>query len=101
MNLFFMGIVFLSPEIDSFFFGNRQQSNARAGQKKHMFFCGNARPKSNARAHLKQKKNIYQYMVQQCQLTHIVLCIFSLHKFFSSINPGIAFCVGCELQCWI
>ena len=42
---------FLSPEINCFF-GNRQQSNARAGQKKHMFF-GYALPKSNARAHLK------------------------------------------------
>ena len=39
-----------------FYFGNRQQFNARAGQKKHVFF-GNARPKSNARAHLKQRKN--------------------------------------------
>ena len=28
------------------------------GKKKHMFFFGNARPKSNARAHLKQRKNI-------------------------------------------
>ena len=45
---------FLSPEIDCFF-GNRQQSNARAGQKKTCFF-GNARHKFNARAHLKQRK---------------------------------------------
>ena len=46
---------FLSPEID-FFFGNRQKSSARAGQeKKKCFFC-NARPKSNARAHLKRRK---------------------------------------------
>ena len=37
---------------------NRQQFNARAGQKKTHVFFGNARPKSNARAHLKQKKNI-------------------------------------------
>ena len=37
------------------FFGNRQQSNARAGQKKYTCFFGNARPKSNARADLKQK----------------------------------------------
>ena len=34
---FFLRNVFLSPEINCFF-GNRQQSNARAGQKKHMFF---------------------------------------------------------------
>ena len=35
---------------------NRQQSNARAWQKKTRFYFGNARPKSNARAHLKQRK---------------------------------------------
>ena len=35
------------------FFENRQQSNARAGQN---VLFGNARPKSNARAHLKQRK---------------------------------------------
>ena len=39
-----------------FFFGNRQQFNARAGQKENTCFFSNARPKSNARAHLKQKK---------------------------------------------
>ena len=49
---------FYLPKLTGFF-GNRQQSNARAGHKKHMFFFGNALPKSNARAHLKQrKKNI-------------------------------------------
>ena len=46
---------FLCPEIDCFF-KNRQQSNARAGQKKTHGFFGNGRPKSNARAHLKQRK---------------------------------------------
>ena len=50
MNLFFFEMFFLSPEID-------KKSNARAGQKKNtMFFFGNARRKSNARAHLKQRK---------------------------------------------
>ena len=44
---------FLFPD---FFFGNRQQSNARAGQKKNTCFFGNARPKSSARAHLKEIK---------------------------------------------
>ena len=39
-----------------FFFENLQQFNARAGLKKHMFFVCNARPKSNARAHLKQRE---------------------------------------------
>ena len=46
---------FLSPEIDSFF-ENQQQFNVRAGQKKTHVFFGNARPKFNARAHLKQRK---------------------------------------------
>ena len=40
-----------------FFVRNRQQSNARAGQK-NKFLFGKALPKSNARAHLKQRKNI-------------------------------------------
>ena len=38
------------------FSGNRQQSNAHAGQKKTHVFFGSARPKYNARAHLKQRK---------------------------------------------
>ena len=50
MDLFFWND-FFSPEIDCFF-ENQKQSNAR---KKHVFF-GNARPKSNARARLKQRK---------------------------------------------
>ena len=39
-----------------FSFGNRQKSIAHAGQKKTLFFFGNAPPKSNARTHLKQRK---------------------------------------------
>ena len=39
-----------------FFFENRQQFNARAGQKKNTCFFGNVRPKSNVRAHLQQRK---------------------------------------------
>ena len=36
-----MNLFFFSPEIDWFFSGNRQQSNARAGQKKtHGFLVG-------------------------------------------------------------
>ena len=36
----------LSPEINWVFFGDRQQPNARAGQKKtHVFYC-NALPRS-------------------------------------------------------
>ena len=42
MNSFFFEMFFLSPEIDCFFPENRQQSNARAGQKKtHVFFGKN------------------------------------------------------------
>ena len=52
MYLFFFGMFFLSPKID--FFSEIGNNLMRAlGRKKHMFF-GNARPKSNARAHLKQ-----------------------------------------------
>ena len=59
MNLFFFGIFFLSPEIDCFFseIGNNQMR--ALGRKKTCSFLGNARSKSNACAHLKQrKKNI-------------------------------------------
>ena len=54
-ELVFFRNVFLSPEIDCFF-GNRQQSNARAGHNKTTCFFVNARPKSNARAYLKHRK---------------------------------------------
>ena len=37
-------------------FRKSQQFNARAGQEKNPGFFGNARPKSNARAHLKQRR---------------------------------------------
>ena len=47
----FFGMFFYLPKLT--FFENRQYSNARVGR----IFC-NARPKSNARAHLKQRKNI-------------------------------------------
>ena len=46
-------------------FENRQQSNARAGQKKHMVFFGNARPKSNMRGDLKQRKNIEALLMKK------------------------------------
>ena len=66
INLFFSEC-FLSPEINCFFLGNRQQSNARAGQKKPHVFFGNARPKSNARAHLKQRKK-HSGLINQSKL---------------------------------
>ena len=56
MNLFFFSACFFYPPKLVVFFGNRQQSNARAGQKKTHVFFSNARPKSNARAHVKQRK---------------------------------------------
>ena len=56
-NLFLFEMFFYLPKL-TVFFGNRQQSNARAGQKKQIVFFGIARPKSNAHAHLKRKKNI-------------------------------------------
>ena len=52
---------FLSPEINWFFseIGNNPM-RALARKKTHAFF-GNALPKSNARAHLKQRKNTVAY----------------------------------------
>ena len=55
MNLVFFGIFFLSTKIKCVFFENRQQVNARAGQKKTHVFFGNGRPKSTVHAHLKQR----------------------------------------------
>ena len=53
MNLAFFGMFFLSTEIYFFFLkiGNNYWMRA-------LGIVGNARPKSNARAHLKQRKNI-------------------------------------------
>ena len=52
----FLGMFFLSTKIKCFFFENRQKIQcARWAEKTHVFF-GNARPKSNARAHIKQRK---------------------------------------------
>ena len=64
-KLGFFRNVFLSLEINSFFLGNRQQSNARDGQKKE-HFLGNALPKSNARAHLKQRKSVVALRSAYC-----------------------------------
>ena len=55
---------FLSLEMGLIFFGNRQQFNARAGQKKTHVFFGNARPKSNARTS-KTEKNIVASSISQ------------------------------------
>ena len=54
--MMFPEFVFLATEINCIL-ENRQQSNARAGQKNYTLF-GNAQPKCNALAHLKQGKNI-------------------------------------------
>ena len=57
INLFFFGMFFYPTKL-TFFFLNWQQSYVRNGQRKTHCFFGNAQPKSKARAHLKQKKNI-------------------------------------------
>ena len=36
------------------------------GRKKHTFFFGNARPKSNARAYLKQRKKLLKMLISLC-----------------------------------
>ena len=48
LSLVFFRNVFLSGEIDWFF--------RKSAKKNTMFFSGNARPKSNVRTHLKQRK---------------------------------------------
>ena len=63
INLFFL--VYLSRKINWGFFGRLQQSNACAGQKKTHVLFGNVRPRSNARAHLKQRKNIVALTIIQ------------------------------------
>ena len=47
--------VFLSPEIESFFL-EIDNNLMRALGRKNICLFGNARPNSNARAHLKQRK---------------------------------------------
>ena len=54
-KLIFFGMCFFSPEIDCFFFENRQQSNACAGQIFFFFFVMRGL-NFYARAHLKQRK---------------------------------------------
>ena len=68
INLFFSECFFYLSKLPVFF-GNQQQSNARAGQIKNTCFFGNALPESNARAHLKQsKKTKWPYrQIKLCQ----------------------------------
>ena len=54
---FFSEYFFYLPKL-TVFFGNRQQSNARAGQKETHVFFGNGRSKYITRAHLNREKNI-------------------------------------------
>ena len=69
---------FLFLEIDCF--GNQEQFNARTGQKKNTCFSfGNARRKSNARAHLKQKKNIVALL--QCFVMNSNIPLFENELF--------------------
>ena len=55
MNLFFSKYFFLSPEINRFFRKLATIQCACLAEKTYVF-SGDARPKSNARAHLKQRK---------------------------------------------
>ena len=56
INLFFIGMFFLSLEINCFFSEIGKNPMRALGRKKHMFFFGKALPKFNERAHLKQRK---------------------------------------------
>ena len=53
MNLFFFGMFFYLPKLNVFFRKSATIQCARWAEKTHF---GNALPKSNARAHLKQRK---------------------------------------------
>ena len=55
INLFFRNVFFLSRN-ELVFFGNQQQFDAPWTEQKKMFVFGDARPETNARAHLKQRK---------------------------------------------
>ena len=55
MNSFFSDCFFYLPKFP-FFLAISNNSMRALGRKKHMFFFGNARPKSNARAHLNQRQ---------------------------------------------
>ena len=64
--IFFFWMLLSSHKINWFFF---EQSNALQGRKTHMFLFGNARPKSNARANLKQKNPLWPmklYAITAC-----------------------------------
>ena len=64
------------------FFENRQQSNKRWAEKNTIFF-GNARPKSNARAHLKQIKRHSGLMLLE------MICVFKhpdMQRFCHKLN---------------
>ena len=54
-ELFFFGMFFYLPKLNVFFLKIGKNSMRALARKKTCFF-GNARPKSNARAHLKQRK---------------------------------------------
>ena len=55
-NLCFFQNNFLSPKIECFYSEIGSNPMLALGWKKHMVFFSNALPKSNARAHLKQRK---------------------------------------------
>ena len=87
MNLFFSKCFFLSPEIDYLFSKIGNNLMRALGRKKTHVFFGNARPKSNARAHLKQRKKHsglskatrYSRSVPILKRLHLVPVKFRIH----------------------
>ena len=59
MNLIFLECFFLFTKLLFVFRKSATIQCARWAEKKHMFFVGNARSKSNARTHLKQRKKTW------------------------------------------
>ena len=94
MNFFFL--FFYLPK-STVLFENRQQSNARAVQKKTHVFFYNALPKSNARAHLKHRKNIEALTIIECCVTDLS----SAHTNYLQKGDTILFTkIPSKLQCF-
>ena len=93
-NCFFFGMFFYLPKLTGFFSEIGKNLMRALGRKKHVFF-GNARPKSNARAHLKQRKKhsglnkppsvdyiLYLYSVSErhSHFVYIFIIVMANHK---------------------
>ena len=75
---------FFLPEFNVVVFLNRQQFNARAGQKKNTCFFGNSQHKSNARAHLKQRRKHSGLTAQYCLCSR--QCFFNVLKHYYCLH---------------